>query len=300
MRVHVLGSAAGGGFPQWNCNCANCRGLRTGAIRAKARTQCSISVGDGDGSDWMLLNASPDLPAQLASFPKLLPTNSARGSSIASVLLTDAELDHITGLLSLRDNQPLELHCTQRVYDWVFGANPIFAGLIQPTRFSWKKVENRQSTPRLKSGLSYQAIFVEGKVPTYVKSAPAGSIEGATVAYKISDATSSLLYVPAIKQISEELIAAAAQCHCILFDGSFWSDDEMARRGVGTRTSLAMGHVPIDGPEGSLARLRHLRAPKVYTHINNTNPILDENSAERRAIEQAGWKVAEDGMDFTL
>jgi pyrroloquinoline quinone biosynthesis protein B len=303
VRVHVLGSAAGGGFPQWNCNCANCRGLRTGAIRAKARAQCSIAV-SGDGSQWMLLNASPDLPAQISSFPELLPqelphSDSARGTSIASVMLTDAELDHITGLLSLRDNEPIELHCTQRVYDWVFGANPIFAGLIQPTRFRWEKVENRQSTRCRKTGLEVEAIVVEGKVPTYVKSPPE-TIEGATVACKLFDDNSSFLYVPAIKKISEELIAVASECDCILFDGSFWSDDEMARRGVGTRTSLAMGHVPIDGPEGSLARLSHLRARKFYTHVNNTNPILDEDSRERRAIEQAGWEVAEDGMEIVL
>jgi pyrroloquinoline quinone biosynthesis protein B len=299
VRVHVLGSAAGGGFPQWNCNCANCRGLRAGTLRAKARTQCSIAV-SGDGSQWTLLNASPDLPAQISSFPELLPKGSARGSSIASVLLTDAELDHITGLLSLRENEPIEVHCTQRVFDWVFEANPIFAGLIQPARFRWEKVENRQST-RGRDGLSIEGMFVEGKRPTYVKTS-FDDIAGSTLGYVIVDSSSkaSMLYVPAIKHLSEELVAVASKCDCILFDGSFWSDDEMARRGVGTRTALAMGHVPIDGPQGSLARLGHLRARKVYTHVNNTNPILDETSPERRAIEQAGWEVAEDGMDFTL
>ena len=303
MRVHVLGSAAGGGFPQWNCNCANCRGLRAGTLRAKARTQCSIAVtgnNSGDGSRWLLLNASPDLRAQISSFPELLPKNDARGSSIASVLLTDAELDHITGLLSLRENEPIELHCTRRVFEWVFEANPIFAGLIQPSRFRWEAVENRQPTPSRDENLSIEAMFVEGKIPTYIKTA-FDSI-GGTVGYIIIDRSSktSMLYVPAIKHINHELIAAASECDCILFDGSFWSDDEMARLGVGSRTALAMGHVPIDGPEGSLARLGHLRIRKVYTHVNNTNPILDETSPERRAVEQAGWEVAEDGMDIML
>lgn len=217
------------------------------------------------------------------------------------MLLTDAELDHITGLLSLRENQPIELRSTRRVYDWVFEANPIFAGLIQPSRFQWQAVEDRVPTRARDECLSFEAIFVAGKVPTYVK-APPDKFDGATVAYQICDlgTKSSLLYVPAIKVISEELVALASTCDCILFDGSFWSDDEMARRGVGTRSSLAMGHVPIDGPGGSLARLSHLRARKVYTHVNNTNPILDEASPERRAIERAGWEVAEDGMDFTL
>ena len=217
------------------------------------------------------------------------------------MLLTDAELDHITGLLSLRETQPIQLRCTQRVFEWVFEANPIFGGLIQPSRFCWEAVENRRPRQCGGTGLSYEAIFVEGKVPTYVKTPPDNLI-GATVAYKITDDInrSSILHVPAVKHISDELVTAASKCDCIFFDGSFWSDDEMARRGVGTRTSLAMGHVPIDGPDGSLARLSHLRARKVYTHVNNTNPILDEKSPERRAIEKAGWDVAEDGMDFTL
>jgi pyrroloquinoline quinone biosynthesis protein B len=298
VRVHVLGSAAGGGFPQWNCNCSNCRGLRAGTLRAKARTQCSIAI-SGDDSQWTLLNASPDLRTQISSFPELLPRESARGSSISSVLLTDAELDHVTGLLSLRENEPIELHCTRRVYEWVFEANPIFGGLILASRFSWHEVVEHQPARSRDGSLSIEAVLVEGKVPTYVKTS--SNSVGASVGYIINyRGNKSLLYVPAIKRISEELIGIASKCDCIMFDGSFWSDDEMARRGVGTRTALAMGHVPIDGAEGSLARLSHLRARKVYTHVNNTNPILDETSAERRTIEQAGWEVAEDGMDFAL
>jgi pyrroloquinoline quinone biosynthesis protein B len=298
VRVRVLGAAAGGGFPQWNCNCANCRGLRTGAIRAKARSQCSIAI-SADGARWMLLNASPDLRTQISSFPELLPQNKARGSSIESVMLTDAELDHVAGLLSLRETHPLAMYCTRRVYEWLFEANPVFGGLIEASRFRWEPVEHRKSTECRETGLSWEAIFVDGKVPTYVKT-PSPDITGSTVAYRISDGHASMLYVPAIKRISEELVEVASRCDCIFFDGSFWSDDEMARRGVGTRTSLAMGHVPIDGVEGSLARLGHLRARKVYTHINNTNPILDEDSPERRAVEAAGWEVAEDGMDLML
>ena len=249
----------------------------------------------------MLLNASPDLRSQISSFPELLPKDTARGSSIASVLLTDAELDHVTGLLSLRENEPLQLHCTRRVFDWVFESNPIFGGLIQPSRFSWVLVDNRETVRCRGTSLSFEAIFVDGKVPTYVRT-PFDSLAGATVAYKVNDSSSgsSILYVPAIKHISEELVSVASECDCILFDGSFWSDDEMKLRGVGTRTALAMGHVPIDGPDGSLARLSHLCVKKIYTHVNNTNPILDETSAERRAVEKAGWAVAEDGMDFAL
>jgi pyrroloquinoline quinone biosynthesis protein B len=246
----------------------------------------------------MLLNASPDLRAQISSFPELLPKNEARGTSIASVLLTDAELDHVTGLLSLRESQPIELHCTRRAYEWLFAANSVFGALIEASRFRWNPVESRVPTGCREAGLIREAIFVEGKIPTYVKT-PSDMI-GATVAYKVGDGSGAILYVPAIKRIDEELLSVANECGCILFDGSFWSDDEMARRGVGTRTALAMGHVPIDGPEGSLARLSHLRARKVYTHVNNTNPILDEDSPQRRAIEDAGWEVAEDGMEIVL
>ncbi len=163
------------------------------------------------------------------------------------------------------------------------------------TRLEDRKVET------VGCGLGFEAIFVKGKVPTYVKR-PAASCDGATVAYKLIDerTASSLLYVPAIKEIDERFIAAAAECNCLLFDGSFWSDDEMERRGTGTRTASEMGHMPISGPAGSLAQLSHLRIRKIYTHINNTNPILDETSAERREVESAGWEVAEDGMDFTV
>jgi pyrroloquinoline quinone biosynthesis protein B len=246
----------------------------------------------------MLLNASPDLRVQISSFPELLPKNDARGTSIASVLLTDAELDHVTGLLSLRESQPIDLHCTRRAYEWLFQANPVFGALIEASRFRWRPVENRVSSACPEAELTWEAVFVDGKIPTYVKT-PSDLI-GATVGYKIADGARSFLYVPAIKRIDDELMSVASECGCIFFDGSFWSDDEMARRGVGTRTALAMGHVPIDGPDGSLARLSHLRARKVYTHVNNTNPILDEDSPQRRAIEAAGWEVAEDGMEIVL
>jgi pyrroloquinoline quinone biosynthesis protein B len=247
----------------------------------------------------MLLNASPDLRAQISSFPELLPKDSARGSSIASVMLTDAELDHVTGLLSLRETQAIRLQCTRRVYQWLFESNPVFGALIEASRFRWDEVEPRKPAECVEARLTWEAVFVEGKVPTYVKT-PVADASGSTVAYLITDGDFSMLYVPAIRRIGQELVAVAAECSLILFDGSFWSDDEMARRGVGTRTSLAMGHVPIDGPDGSLARLSHLRARKVYTHINNTNPILDEASSERRAVEDAGWEVAEDGMEIVL
>jgi pyrroloquinoline quinone biosynthesis protein B len=299
VRVHILGSAAGGGFPQWNCNCVNCSGLRAGALRAKARTQCSVAV-SADGSRWTLLNASPDLRTQIFSFSELLPKSRVRESAIDAVLLSDAELDHITGLLSLREAQPVRVYCTSRVFDWVFTSNPIFGALNQPERFRVTKVEDRKAET-IGCDLGFEAYFVNGKVPTYVKE-PLSKCDGAAVAYKVIDcrAGRSILYVPAIKEIDDRFVGVAAECDCLLLDGSFWSENEMELRGAGKRTALEMGHLPISGTGGSLARLGDLSIRKIYTHINNTNPILDETSAERRAVEKAGWEVAEDGMDFMV
>jgi pyrroloquinoline quinone biosynthesis protein B len=299
VRIHILGSAAGGGFPQWNCNCLNCSGFRTGSIRAKARTQCSLAI-SADGLRWSLLNASPDLRTQIFSFPDLLPKDGVRGSAIDAVLLSDAELDHIAGLLSLREAQPIRLYCTSRVFNWVFESNPIFGALNRPEKFRTIGVEDRKAET-IGCGLGFEPFFVSGKVPTYVKSV-ASDCAGAAVAFKVIDVRvgSSVLCVPAIKEIDERLIAVARECDCILFDGSFWSENEMEIRGAGTRTASAMGHVPISGPAGSLARLSDLSIRKIYTHINNTNPILDETSAERHELEEMGWEVAEDGIDFTV
>ena len=253
-----------------------------------------------DGSRWSILNASPDLRAQIFSFPDLQAKSNVRGSPIEAVLLSDGELDHVTGLLSMRESQPIRLYCTSPVFDWVFASNPIFSALNQPEKFRVMRIEDRK-VEALGSGLTFEATFVGGKVPRYVKT-PSANCDGAVVAYKIIDtqAGSTILIVPAIKQIDERFIAAAADCDCLMFDGSFWSDDEMELRGAGTRTASSMGHIPISGPAGSLARLSDLRIRKIYTHINNTNPILDENSVERRAVEKAGWEIAEDGMDFTV
>ena len=230
----------------------------------------------------------------------MLPKGEVRGSAIDAVLLSDAELDHVAGLLSLREAQPIRLYCTSRVFNWVFESNPIFGALNRPEKFRTIGVEDRKAET-IGCGLGFEAFFVSGKVPTYVKSA-ASDCAGAAVAYKVIDvrAGSSVLCVPAIKEIDDRLIAVARECDCILFDGSFWSENEMEIRGAGTRTASAMGHVPISGPAGSLARLSDLSIRKIYTHINNTNPILDETSAERHELEEMGWEVAEDGIDFTV
>jgi pyrroloquinoline quinone biosynthesis protein B len=306
VRVRILGSAAGGGFPQWNCGCDNCKSARSGILRGSARTQSSIAV-SADGARWCLVNASPDLRAQVLSFAALAPPGGRRGTAIDAILLTDAEIDHVGGLLSLRETQALRLYCSAAVFAWVFESNPVFAALLQPGKLVWSPVTDR-ATHRIRAaderdtGLSFQAFFVRGKVPTYVRSAPALG-EGATLAYRIVDdqSGSSILYVPAIREIDDDFLAALPAAACLLFDGSFWSDRELESSGVGTRTATSMGHLPIGGAEGSLERLRHLgRMRRIYTHVNNTNPILDQRSPHYAALVEAGWEVAEDGMDLDV
>jgi pyrroloquinoline quinone biosynthesis protein B len=306
VRVRVLGSAAGGGFPQWNCNCDNCRGIRSGTVRARPRTQASLAV-SSDGERWCLLNAGPDLRTQILSWAALAPRSGPRDAPIDALLLTDAEIDHTAGLLSLRETRPLRIYSTARVFDWVFKSNPVFASLINPEKLNWTAMTDGGRDPIVTVdgdaiGLGYEARFVRGKVPTYVRPAPA-DIDGSNLACRIIDSKSgaSILYVPAIRELDDAVIAAAAACDILFFDGSFWSETEMESRGVGTRTASAMGHLPIGGPDGSLARLRGLTGVrKIYTHINNTNPILDEDSPERRALTDARWEVAEDGMELVV
>ena len=305
MRVHVLGSAAGGGFPQWNCNCENCARWRAGALRAPPRTQASLAV-SADGTRWCLLNASPDLRTQILGFPPLAPRRGRRDTAIAALLLTDAEIDHVGGLLSLRERQPIRLYCSAQVHDWVFASNPMFGALRHPERFDWTQIDDRH-TARICAadgsdiGLTYAVRFVPGKVPTYAGSVAAG--DGSNTAYKIIEPLTrkAIVYMPTVKQLSDALVEFVGACDCLLLDGTFWSDDEMAARGLGETTASAMGHLPIDGPTGTLARLRGLRGVrKIYTHINNTNPILDPASPERRAVEDAGWDIAEDGMEIEV
>jgi pyrroloquinoline quinone biosynthesis protein B len=193
------------------------------------------------------------------------------------------------------------------VFEWVFRSNPIFDALVEPSRFTWHRVGHRQAD-RIRdrhdgdTGLVYEAFFVPGKVPTFVRPAPVDS-EGSTTAYKISDPATgkSVCYVPCIKQLSAAIVEVMRMCDCVFLDGTFWSEDEMTARGAGEQTASQMGHLPIGGAEGSLARLRGLDGiRKIYTHVNNTNPVLDGASPERRTLDEAGWDVAEDGMDIDV
>jgi pyrroloquinoline quinone biosynthesis protein B len=302
----VLGSGAGGGFPQWNCNCANCRGLRSGSLRTTARTQSSTAVST-DGVRWYLINASPDILQQINAFAGLSPRTIPRDTPIQAILLTNAELDHIAGLLSLREAQPLCFYSTRQVRDWVLATNVVFRAVCSSSQRTWKVVSTSGQHELIgvdgqDSGLRYEAFAVPTKPPAYLMDVVSQWSEG-TIGYKITDVRSgrSLAYVPAIKQIDAYIIAILGSCDCFFFDGTCWSDDELVAQGLAQKTALSMGHVPISGPGGSLVQLTSLRnARKIYTHLNNTNPLLIEDSAERRVVEEAGWEVAFDGMEFEV
>jgi pyrroloquinoline quinone biosynthesis protein B len=303
----VLGSGAGGGFPQWNCNCDNCRGLRSGSRRARPRTQSSIAL-SADGVRWYLINASPDIRQQIESFPGLHPKGTPRGTPIHAVLLTNADIDHITGLLSLREFQPLCVYSTKQVQDWVLESNAVFRAIrLFPSQLIWKTVITSGRHPIIgvderDSGLRYEAFAVASKPPAYLEDLVSDWSEE-TIGYKIVDSASgrSLCYVPGIKHLEGSLMARLRECDCVFLDGTFWSDNELISLGIAKRTAVEIGHIPISGPEGSLAKLAALRGVKrIYTHINNTNPILIEDSSERRAVEEAGWEVAFDGMELEI
>jgi pyrroloquinoline quinone biosynthesis protein B len=307
VRVRVLGSGAGGGFPQWNCNCVNCKEFRSGTLRAQARTQSSVAL-SADRSRWYLLNASPDIRQQINASSSLSPRSAPRDTPIQAILLTNGEIDHIAGLLSLRESQPLCVYSTAQVRQWVLETNAVFRGLFRaPTSSRWKIVRpaERQEIIGIDgktSGLWFEAFLVPGKPPAYLAGLAAESAE-ATIAYKIIDTVSqrSLAYLPAIKHIDSGVMTMLESCDCFFFDGTCWADDELVLLGLSQKTSLSMGHVPISGPSGSLAQLAPLqRARKIYTHINNTNPLLLEDAPERQMIAEAGWDVAFDGMEFDV
>lgn len=297
MWVRVLGAAAGGGFPQWNCNCPQCRAVRDGSRPCRPRTQSSVAV-SADYRRWFLLNASPDVRAQIEDFPALHPRG-IRDSPIRTVLLTDAELDHTLGLLLLREAGGLEVHATAAVHETLRTGTSLLPTLDAYARVEWVTVATGVEVS-LGDGLSYRAF----SVPTN-KQARFGTGEGdeGVVGFRITDARTGgvLVYVPGAQQLTESVRAHLEACTCLLFDGTCWRDDELIRPGIATKTSRDMGHLPISGDGGSLEQLAPLTIErKIFIHINNTNPILLEDSPERRIVEERGLEVAEDGLEMEI
>jgi pyrroloquinoline quinone biosynthesis protein B len=305
MFVRLLGTAAGGGFPQWNCTCANCITARTNPTRARPRTQSSAAV-SADGRRWFLLNASPEVPAQLASLPFCSPDNAVRDSRIEAVLLTCADLDHILGLFLLREGNRLVVHASGAVRRALDEGLRLTAVLNCYSGIDWREppleLAPLCAADGAPSGLQYRAFSVSGKPPRY-RERQAGLSPGDCVGYRLVDERTGgrLIYVPGMAALDDAALCECKNADLLLIDGSFWSDTEMAAAGAGPLSATEMGHLPVGGPDGSLARVSLLTARrKVYVHINNTNPMLREDSAERLVVEKAGAEVGYDGMEFAL
>ncbi|MFI5012847.1 MAG: pyrroloquinoline quinone biosynthesis protein PqqB [Hyphomicrobiales bacterium] len=299
MKVIILGSAAGGGYPQWNCRCPICELAWRKDPRVSPRTQSSLAV-SGDGLNWFLLNASPDLSQQIAGTPALRPLGAARSSPIRGVFLTNGDVDHVAGLLSLRERQPLVIFATDATLQ-LLESNSIF-GVLDRSCVVLKPL-SEDGIVDTGFGLSVRPFFVPGKVPLHQEKGEVeiGGVSEATLGLEVTAAGGRLVYVPGCARASEEVLRRAAGADLLLFDGTTYTDDEMVRLGLSEKTAWRMGHVAISGQEGSLRAFAEIDArQKIYTHINNTNPILIEGSPERLAVEAAGWQVAHDGMEISL
>ena len=294
----VLGAAAGGGFPQWNCRCPICRFAWEGSPSVKPRTQASLAV-SADGRDWVLLNASPDLRAQILATPALHPQGLPRGSPIGAVVLTGAEVDQIAGLLTLRERSNFALYATAETLA-ALEANPIF-GVLANGVVNRSAVALAQSFV-LTNGLRAELFAVPGKTALYLENdEPELTAEtGVNVGVEITYGEARLAYVPSAAVITQGLLERLSRANVILFDGTLYDDEEMIVNGTGQKTGRRMGHVPLDGAEGTLRQLAGLTGRQILTHINNTNPMLVDGSPQRRNVEAAGFEIAEDGMEILL
>jgi len=308
MQIRIPGSAAGGGFPQWNCACANCSAVRAGTFAGKPRAQAQVAV-SRDGESWFLLGASPDLRMQIEATVELQPKAGVRRSPISGVALSSADLDHVLGLLLLRELQPLRVFGTASVLQILQEDNTFFgmlnrvprqvewSAIVPGTRFELSTADGRTS------GIAVTAITLGTRYPAYVAPTRARQLHGdeAVTGFIVECGGKRLAYLPAVGGIDEALIGRLDGVDVVLFDGTFWSEDELIRVESSGATARQMGHIPVGGRDGSLRQLANLRArKKIYIHINNTNPMLNEAGAEYREVRDAGWEIAEDGWRFTL
>ncbi|MGG2396038.1 pyrroloquinoline quinone biosynthesis protein PqqB [Pseudomonas sp. SH1-B] len=304
MHIQILGSAAGGGFPQWNCNCRNCRGVRAGTLRAQPRTQSSIAISD-DGEQWILCNASPDIRAQIEAFPALQPARKLRDTAIAGIVLLDSQIDHCTGLLTLREGCPHQVWCTEMVHQDLTTGFPLFNMLSHWNGGLQRRLIELDAKPfsiPACPALRITAIALRSSAPPY--SPHRGNPHpGDNIGLFIEDTRSgrSLFYAPGLGQVDEHLLSWMRRADCLLVDGTLWRDDEMRVCEVGDKLGSEMGHLCQSGPGGMIEVLDGLpSARKVLIHINNTNPILDLDSPERAELDARGIEVAFDGMSIVL
>jgi pyrroloquinoline quinone biosynthesis protein B len=300
MKIIVLGAAAGGGFPQWNSNADSCRRARRGDAAARPQTQASIAV-SRDGERWFLLNASPDLRQQINNTPALHPRTGLRHSPIAGVVLTGGDVDAIAGLLTLRERQPFTIHATQRIHG-VLDANPVFEVLARDV--VTRTVETLDRPFTLEDGLSATFFAVPGKVPLYLENGSGPQpiiVDDTTVGAEITDGDKRMLFIPGCAAMTPDLQARLDGADIVFFDGTLWRDDEMVTAGLGKKTGRRMGHMSLSGPDGTIAAFRAIDVQrKVVIHMNNSNPVLLADSAERVEAEAAGWTIAHDGMELEI
>jgi pyrroloquinoline quinone biosynthesis protein B len=298
LRARVLGAAAGGGLPQWNCACDNCTLVRAGDGRVRARTQDCVAVQGTGAASWLLVNASPDVLRQIEAFPPLHP-RARRDTPIAGIALTNGDLDHVVGLLSLRESQPLVLMATERVRSGLVERNAMLRTLARtPDQVRWMPLALGREVALDAAGLGVTALAAPGKLPVHLTGVLEPSPED-NVALRLRDLGSGRVLVVATAIGSLDGVdAIVGGADAVLFDGTFWSEDELPSQGLGRACAREMAHVPIGGDGGSLHRVSTPR--RVYTHVNNTNPVLREGSPERAEVERAGWEVAHDGMEIML
>lgn len=297
MRIRVLGSSAGGGLPQWNCGCSNCVRARRGDPDVPSRTQPSLAV-SADGARWSLVNASPDVRDQLARFPALHPRPGSRDLPLDSIVVTNADLDHVLGLLVLREALSYRIVSTPWVRDAVLGHNTVFR-LLEP---AWGAFKPDQEVRLDREGHLEARLFpVPGKVPGWLEPL-AGAHPEATCGVRITERASGrrLVVIPGLRTFDPGTRAELEAADCVFLDGTFFEADELRRVRPGAPDAFAMGHLPITGPDGSLAELARLRAQRFYLHLNNTNPVLDAASPEAARVRAAGVEIARDGLELEL
>lgn len=306
MKVRVLGSAAGGGFPQWNCNCRNCAGLRAGTLQARARTQSSIAVSGSAADAWALVNASPDILAQLRAAPELEPARACRDTAISAIVLVDGQIDHTTGLFMLREHtRPWPLWCTESAHEDLTRGNPILTVLSAYCGIDWHRMPISGEPFRVDGvdGVRWRALPVKSKPAPYSphRESPVPD-DNVALLLEAEASGRSLLYAPGLGAMEEPVWRAMQAADCVLVDGTFWTDEEMIRLGVSHKRAREIGHLPQSGPGGLLEWLEQLpgRTRKILIHVNNTNPILDEASAERAELTRRGVEVACDGLEIEL
>ena len=310
MKILVLGSGAGGGFPQWNCNCRQCAGLRLGELSAHARTQSSIAV-SADGESWVLLNASPDIGQQLRSHPQLHPRHGLRDTPIKAVVLMDAQIDHVTGLLGMREGPCIDIYATPCVFEDLTTVFPVLSVLEHycGTRWHMLRVAGSERSAEFTvdgfASLRFTAVAIPGKAPPYSPHRREQTV-GDNIALLIEDLDDGrrLFYSPGLAEVGPRELQWMHDADCLLLDGTFWVEDEMQHAGLSRKTAGEMGHLPQMGDDARAGMVDVMLATaarrKVLIHINNSNPILDEASAQRRVLDSHGIEVAYDGMEITL